>query len=388
MKIRNRAAAVLTMTVLAGALTAANEQTVVRATSTQDQIDQAEREKDELEGKLDEANDNLDDLRETHDSLKGELNSLNSKLSEVSTNLEELERQIAVKEQEIADTQEALDEARATEAWQYECMVIRVRDMYERNDPSYLNAIIGSGSLAEMLNVADYFEKIAAYDRKMLNEFKENRELIEAQEALLQSERAELETLKVAAEAEQSKVSGLISQTSNSISQYAHQISDAEEKALAYEAEIKKKEEDLSYLKKKLAEEMKITEEAANATWRDISEVNFAEGDRYLLANLIYCEAGNQPYAGQLAVGSVVVNRVLSSVFPDSVVGVIYQKSQFSPAASGRLELALASNKATADCYRAADEAMSGATNVGNCLFFRTPVEGMEGIRIGDHIFY
>lgn len=107
-----------------------------------------------------------------------------------------------------------------------------------------------------------------------------------------------------------------------------------------------------------------------------------------MLANLIYCEAGNQPYAGQLAVGSVVINRVLSSVFPDSVVGVIYQKNQFSPAASGRLGLALSSNQATADCYRAADEAMSGVTNVGNCLFFRTPIEGLEGIRIGDHIFY
>lgn len=388
MKIRNRVAVMLTMTVLAGALTATNDYFVVNATNTQDQIDQAEREKDELEGKLDEANDNLDDLRETQDSLKGELNNLNDKLSEVSTNLENLEQQIALKEQEISKTQAALDEAKATEAWQYECMVVRVRDMYERNDPSYLNAIIAAGSLSDMLNIADYFEKIAAYDKKMLEEFKTNRQLIEDQEALLQSEKADLEELKAAAEAEQSKVSGLISQTSDSISKYANQISDAEAKALEYEAELKKKEEDLSYLKKKLAEEQQISEEAANSTWRDISEVSFAEGDRYLLANLIYCEAGNQPYAGQLAVGSVVINRVLSSVFPDSVVGVIYQKNQFSPAASGRLGLALSSNQATADCYRAADEAMSGVTNVGNCLFFRTPIEGLEGIRIGDHIFY
>jgi len=60
-------------------------------------------------------------------------------------------------------------------------------------------------------------------------------------------------------------------------------------------------------------------------------------------------------FGGAIAVGAVVINRVLSSKFPDSVVGVIYQNRQFSPVASGRLELALAANKATESCYRAAE---------------------------------
>lgn len=127
---------------------------------------------------------------------------------------------------------------------------------------------------------------------------------------------------------------------------------------------------------------------AAKATWRDISEVTFADGDKKLLANIIYCEAGAEPYAGKLAVGAVVINRVLSSKYPDTVVGVIYQKSQFSPVASGRYELALAVDKANADCYKAAEEAMSGVTNVGSCLYFRTPIDGLTGIAIGGHIFY
>lgn len=387
-KSRNRVAVLLTMTILTSALTATSDEMIVRATSTQDQLNQVQQEKNELEDKLEEANDNLEDLKDTHSSLKGELNNLNEQLSEVSENLENLEQQIADKEQEIADTQAALEEAKATEKWQYECMVIRVREMYERNDTSYLNAILSAGSLAEMLNVADYFEKIAAYEQKMLNQYKENRQLIEEQEAILKSDHAELENLKVEAEAERSKVSGLISQTSNSITQYADEIADAEEQAKAYEAELKKKEEDEAYLKKKLAEELAMSQTAANSKWRDISEVSFAEGDRYLLANLIYCEAGGEPYEGKLAVGSVVMNRVLSSVYPDSIVGVIYQRKQFSPVASGRLDLALAANKANADCYRAADEAMSGVTNVGNCLFFRTPIPGLTGINIGGHVFY
>ena len=116
--------------------------------------------------------------------------------------------------------------------------------------------------------------------------------------------------------------------------------------------------------------------------------MTFAEGDRKLLANLIYCEAGGEPYAGQVAVGAVVINRVLSSKFPDTVVGVIYQSKQFSPVGSGRLEIALTADLATPKCYQAADEAMSGATNVGTCLFFRTPIPGLTGINIGGHVFY
>lgn len=364
----------------------------VMATGTREQIDQTQREKDQLEGKRDELEEDIQGLKGERNTLKGELNQLNTKLFEISRNLEDLEEQIRDKEQEIEDTQAALEEAKETEADQYENMILRVRKMYERNDASYLNAFVGTlldtGSFADMLNTADSFEKIASYDKMQLDEFKENRRLIEEHENLLQQEKRDLDGLKLEAETEKSKVSGLVGQISNSIATYSDQISEAEQQALAYEAEIKKKEEDLEYLRKKLAEEMAMSQEAAGGEWRDISEVTFAEGDRKLLANLIYCEAGAEPYAGQLAVGSVVINRVLSEKFPDSVVGVIYQNRQFSPVASGRLSLALGENRATADCYRAADEAMAGVTNVGTCVYFRTPIDGLTGISIGGHIFY
>lgn len=358
------------------------------ASTTQQKIDEAEREKDDLKDKLDDTKDELDGLKGEHNSLKGQLNNLNAQMTEVSNKLAELEQQIRDKEQEIADTQASLEEARQTESSQYESMKMRIKYMYENNLDSYLDVFFSAESFAEILNLAEYFEKIAAYDRKKLDEYEANRQFIESEEARLQNEKVQLDQLKVQAEAEKSKVAGLISQTSSTISKYADQISDAEQKALEFEAEIKKKEEDLEYLKKKLAEEIAMSRAAANAKWRDISEVTFADGDRYLLANLIYCEAGGEPYAGQLAVGAVVINRVLNSLYPDTVVGVIYQSNQFSPVASGRFDLALASDKATANCYKAADEAMSGMSNVGTCVFFRTPVEGLTGISIGGHIFY
>lgn len=362
------------------------------ATGTKSEIDKTEREKNELENRQNELENNISGLQGKQNTLKGELSQLNAQLTQIGNRLEELEGQIAAKEQEIVDTQAALEEARATEEDQYENMVLRVRKMYERNDMSPLNAVIGAvfdvGAFSNMLNAADGFEKIASYDKSMLDEFKENRRLIEEQEAILKQEKADLDGLQVAAEIEKGKVAGLIGQTSNSIAAYADQIAEAEREAEANEAAIKKKEEDLEYLYKKLAEEMALSQAAASGVWRDISEVGFADGDRYLLANLIYCEAGAEPYAGKLAVGSVVINRVLSGKYPDSVVGVIYQNKQFSPVASGRLDLALTYNKATVECYQAADEAMSGVSNVGSCVYFRTPIEGLTGINIGGHVFY
>lgn len=384
-----KTAVLLAVLFLAGAILPTFDILYVSATSTtQQQITEEENQKAELEKGLDETQDQLEGLKGVSGELKKELGDLNSQLMQIVDNLEDLERQIAEKEQEIADTQAALEEAQETVNWQYECMVMRTRAMYEMKEDSHINALISSGNFSEVLNTADYYSRIAKYDQEKMEEYTDNRELIEDHEARLQAEYAELENLKTQVEEEKSKVSGLISQTSASISQYADQISDAERRAYEYEQEIKQKEETIEALKKKYEEELALSRAAANASWRDISEVTFDESDRYLLANLIYCEAGAEPYDGQVAVGSVVINRVLSSKYPDSVVGVIYQNRQFSPVASGRLALALEYDRATAACYRAADEAMSGVTNVGNCVYFRTPVEGLEGIQIGGHIFY
>ncbi len=389
MKKYSKYAIILTGALLAGTSVFGAGSFVVSATSkTQEEIDQAEDERDRLEEELDKTQENLDAMEGKRDNLKKELDYLNTQMASVVSNLEELEEQIHIKEQEISDTQAALEEAKAKEEWQYASMTAIMRRLYEQQEDSYLTTLLATGSLGDFLNMADRIEKVAAYDQKMLQEFKDNRILIEENEARLQKERTELEGLQTRAEEERDKVSGLISQTSGAIAQYGDQISAAEQRALEYEAEIKKKEEDLEYLRQKLAQEIAMSQAAANGTWRDISEVSFAEGDRYLLANLIYCEAGGEPYEGKVAVGSVVMNRVLSGEFPDTVVGVIYQSRQFSPVGSGRLDLALATGMANDDCYRAADAAMSGITNVGNCVFFRTPIEGLSGINIGGHVFY
>ena len=96
--------------------------------------------------------------------------------------------------------------------------------------------------------------------------------------------------------------------TRSGIAGYSDQIAAAQQQADALAEQISQQEEDIEALKKQLEEELAKSRLARQSSWRDISEVTFTEDDRYLLANLIYCEAGNQPYEGQVAVGAVAVS--------------------------------------------------------------------------------
>lgn len=111
------------------------------------------------------------------------------------------------------------------------------------------------------------------------------------------------------------------------------------------------------------------------------------ETDVRLLAALIFCEAGNQPYDGKVAVGAVVMNRIASGRFPNTLEGVIYQRGQFGPAMTGKLGRILSSNRIPASCYEAAQDAMNGANPIGNALFFNTGRPGTAGYKLGDHYF-
>ena len=378
----------ITASFLVAALAAGLSFSAYATSETREKIKQKEQEREQTQGQLNETKENISGLQGELNTLQGKLNNLNNQLSDVSDRLAVLEEQIREKEQEITETQAALEEARENADSQYEAMKSRIQYAYERDDYALLEGMLGMDSISDMLNYYDYVAAISEYDEQKLKEFRAIRDQIDENEKKLQKEHAELADYKVQVEAEQAKVSGYISSTSSDIAENAGELSNAQAEAEAYEKRLKEQDADLAALKKKLAEEQAMSRLASQSAKRDISEVSFAEDDRYLLANLIYCEAGGEPYAGQLAVGAVVVNRVLSSVYPDTVTGVIYQNRQFSLVASGRLAIALAENRATPACYQAADEAMSGVTNVGNCVYFRTPIEGLTGISIGGHIFY
>lgn len=139
-----------------------------------------------------------------------------------------------------------------------------------------------------------------------------------------------------------------------------------------------------AYIRKK-EEERKAAEEAARIAAEKAAAEAAAQADKELLASLIFCEAGNQPYEGQVAVGAVVMNRVKSSSYPDMISDVIYQSGQFTPAMTGWLDSVRASSGYTESAMRAAEDALAGSNPVGDCLYFST---GGWGMQIGDHFFH
>lgn len=360
----------------------------VFATSTAEKLKQAQEDQEKTEQEKAETAGEIDAMEETTEILGGKLHNLNVEMTEVSANLERLEDDITAKKAEIEQTEQELAEAIRIRDEQYEAMKLRIKFMYESRDYILLETLLASANFSDFLNRNEYIEKIMDYDKMKLEEFQQIEAEVGEKKELLIAEKEDLDNLLLDVQKEKARVAGLVSQTSGDISHYQDQISQAEQDMLAIEQRLKEQNETVEQLQKQLAEERRLSELAAKAVWRNLSDITFAEGDRYLLANLIYCEAGNQPYTGQVAVGAVVMNRVLSPVFPDTIYGVVYQNRQFAPVASGRLSLALTENRATPACYRAADEAMAGASTVGNCLFFRTPIEGLTGISIGGHIFY
>ncbi|WP_456081368.1 cell wall hydrolase [Mediterraneibacter sp.] len=135
----------------------------------------------------------------------------------------------------------------------------------------------------------------------------------------------------------------------------------------------------------KLEEERKAAEEAERIAREQAEKAATLQAEKELLASLIFCEAGNQPYEGQIAVGAVVLNRVKSSVYPNSVSEVIYQSGQFSPAMSGWLDRVRANAGYSESALQAAEDALDGSNPVGDCLYFST---GGYGMQIGDHFFH
>lgn len=108
--------------------------------------------------------------------------------------------------------------------------------------------------------------------------------------------------------------------------------------------------------------------------------------DARLLGALIQCEAGNQPYDGKVAVGAVVMNRLKSGAYPNSIEGVIYASGQFTPALNGKVER-IYNSGVSASCMQAAQDALAGNTTVGTATHFRR-AGNREGIVIGAHVFW
>ena len=219
----------------------------------ENQISNAKKERDSLKS----AKTDLESLKKQLESSKSDLNKyisqIDSSLTDIQTKIDSLNTQISEKENQIEKTQAELEEAERIQQAQYEAMKKRIKFMYERGDTIYIELLIEAGSFSEMLNKAEYIERLSSYDRNKLNEYITTTELISLTKEALEEEKATLDKAKASREEEQDNLESLLSQKSAELKTVQADISDKEAAIAAYDAEIKAENAAIAALEKEVA---------------------------------------------------------------------------------------------------------------------------------------
>ena len=218
---------------------------------SKEKISSLEEEKKEVENTLNE-------LEKLKSNTADYVEELDKEMTALSTRITELSGQMTDKQAEIDSTKLELEAAKEDEAEQYSSMKLRIKYMYEKGDTNFLDLIFEAESFSDMLNKAEYIQKISDYDRNKLLEFVDIREEIAATELKLEGEYAELDGMKQETEAKKSSVDALMADKKKELEEYNQRIADAqteidemqqaiaaeEANIAAIEAEIKRQEEE------------------------------------------------------------------------------------------------------------------------------------------------
>ncbi len=251
----------------------------VTSYATKTDIDTAKDQMSALEAEKKKVEETLEGLEELKSNAAAYVAELDSNLASLTQELDSLSSQIAEKEEEIAVAQEELEEAKVVENSQYESMKLRIRYMYERGETSFLNMLMESRNISDMLNRAEYISQISSYDRQKLTEYAEEKERIADQEAKLEEERGELLSLQEATEAKQASVEKLMEEKTAELANYEGQIASAEGQLSDYEKDIQAQEDKIKAIEaeiRKKEEEAKKQAEAAGQTYTPVNLGNIS----------------------------------------------------------------------------------------------------------------
>ena len=339
------------------------------------------------------ADDTVDSLEKQTNGLQNQLDSLNQDLTSLSAEITDLASKIEDTDASVQKAELDLAAAKLDEQLQYAAMKKRIKYMYESGNTSLLQIIFSSESMGDFLNKAEFVKNITEYDRNMLDELQQVHDLVAKKDADLKAEQASLAEMKTNLDQQEQELNDKISSTSGELQASSEALAKAKEAQAAAAAALKKKQE----------------EEAANAaasntsgssgntdsgnsggnTTITVPDTPAETTDLVLFAAILQCEAGGYNYDGILAVATVIMNRMESPAYPNTISGVVYQSGQFAPTWDGSLSRVLQSGPVSL-CYQVAQEALGGArlASVSGCYQFRSASTGMSGINVGGNVFF
>lgn len=202
-------------------------------------LEEEKKKQQEMQKELKNTQAYLKELEKLKGDTEAYIKELDVRLTQLTDNIYTLERDIDTTKADIEATKLDIVKAKAEVNAQYATMKLRIKYMYENGESSYLDMILGSENMGELLTRAEYLSQITAYDREQLEKLKVAKAELDAREASLVTKEAELEALLAETQEEQKATEELISAKKNAMDGYNSQISEQEAAEKELEAEIK-----------------------------------------------------------------------------------------------------------------------------------------------------
>ena len=327
--------------------------------------------------------DSVDDMENTSSELENELASIDKELFSISEKILETKSQITITDAELKRTEDLLAESIIEEEQQYDAMKARIKYMYESGSASLLEMIFSAENLSDFVNRADFASSVSSYDRKMLTELSDVRKDIEDQKEDIYNQKSSLKELETELSNKETSLKERASAVSFDLESYKAKI------ASAKEAERKRKEEEQAKQNSQNQGSSSSSPSGGGTVNNSSPPVNASTSEVELFAAILQCEAHNE-YNSLLAVATVIMNRVESPRFPNTLYDVIYAPGQFEPTWSGRLDRVL-SQGANPLPRQVAQDALNGArlAEVSDCYYFLyAGATSRPGVNVGDNLFF
>ena len=223
----------------------------------ENEIKKAQEEKKQLQSGLTDVKKLKASLEASKADLNEYIEKLDVQLDEIQSKINELVEQIAKKEEEIAQKEKELDEALEVQQQQYDAMKIRIKFMYERGDKMYLDLMLESKSFGDLLNKAEYIEKLSAYDKRMLDEYVAYSEYVALCKEELEDQKDILDETKKVQEEEQDALEEMVKEKEVEINKIQNDITNKAAAIADYEPLIAAENETIQALEAAVAEERK-----------------------------------------------------------------------------------------------------------------------------------
>lgn len=223
-------------------------------------VDEVKEEREKTQEQLDELNDRVEGMEQQKDAVAGEITVLDTQLVDILTSISICEDEIAAKEDEIDLVKIELEEAEERELTQYEDMKTRIRFMYEKGDQAYLQIFLEASSLPEMLNKANYVEKLYEYDRELLQEYEATKLEVAGIKEELEIEEADLLISQKELKEQQDYLENVIAEKRATVANFDAQLAQAQQEAASYKQQLKSQNEQIRRLEEEERERQKQKE--------------------------------------------------------------------------------------------------------------------------------